>query len=78
MAVTDTTADSVDQGNHVFQRMGDHMAQEQIIAEIGRRLSVIAKLEAAVEANRTRADRLRQSILSQAFNGKLLSNGARG
>lgn len=52
--------------------------QEQIVAEVERRLSVIDELEATVEANLARADRLRQSILSQAFNGKLLSNGARG
>jgi len=52
--------------------------QKEIVAEVERRLSVIEELEAAVEANLTRADRLRQSILSQAFNGKLLSNGARG
>ena len=42
--------------------------QQEIVAEVERRLSVIDKLEAAVEANLTRADRLRQSILSQAFN----------
>jgi|CXWL01.1.fsa_nt_gi type I restriction enzyme S subunit len=47
--------------------------QEQIIAEVERRLSVIEELEAAVEANLTRADRLRQSILSQAFSGRLNS-----
>ena len=46
--------------------------QEQIVAEVERRLSVIDELEATVEANLTRADRLRQSILSQAFSGKLV------
>ena len=46
--------------------------QEQIVAEVERRLSVIDELEAAVEANLIRADRLRQSILSQAFSGRLL------
>jgi type I restriction enzyme S subunit len=46
--------------------------QEQIVAEVDRRLSVIEELEAAVLANLTRADRLRQSILSQAFSGKLV------
>ena len=30
------------------------------------------ELEAAVEVNLTRADRLRQSILSQAYSGRLL------
>ena len=47
--------------------------QEEIVAEVERRLSVIDELETAVEANLTRSDRLRQSILSQAFSGKLSS-----
>ena len=46
--------------------------QHRIVAEVDRRLSVIDELEAAVEVNLTRADRLRQSILSQAFSGRLL------
>jgi type I restriction enzyme, S subunit len=46
--------------------------QKQIIAEVERRLSVIEELEAAVEANLTRADRLRQSILKRAFEGELI------
>jgi type I restriction enzyme S subunit len=46
--------------------------QQQIVAEVERRLSVIEELEATTEANLTRADRLRQSILSQAFSGRLL------
>lgn len=45
--------------------------QRQIVAEVARRLSVIDELEATVEANLTRADRLRQSILNQAFSGRL-------
>jgi type I restriction enzyme, S subunit len=52
--------------------------QHQIVSEVERRLSIIEELEGGVELNLIRADRLRQSILSQAFNGKLLSNGARG
>ncbi|MBX9657826.1 MAG: restriction endonuclease subunit S [Nitrospiraceae bacterium] len=47
--------------------------QETIIEEVERRLSVIEELEAAVQANLTRANRLRQSILQRAFNGDLLS-----
>ena len=47
--------------------------QGQIIAEVERRLSVIEALETAVEANLTRADRLRQSVLKNAFSGKLFS-----
>ena len=46
--------------------------QHRIVGEVDRRLSVIEELEAAVQANLTRADRLRQSILSQAFSGCLL------
>ncbi len=47
--------------------------QQAIVAEVERRLSVIDELEATVEANLTRADRLRQSILQRAFSGKLVS-----
>ena len=50
--------------------------QVAIVADVERRLSVIDELEAAVEANLARADRLRQSVLGQAFSGRLhLSNG---
>lgn len=45
--------------------------QQQIVVEVERRLSVLEKLEAAVEANLTRADRLRQSTLRSAFSGQL-------
>ena len=46
--------------------------QRRIVAELERRLSVIQQAEATVEANLTRAERLRQSILKQAFSGKLV------
>ena len=46
--------------------------QRRIVAEVDRRLSVIQQAEAAVEANLARAERLRQSILKQAFSGKLV------
>ena len=46
--------------------------QHRIVAEVDRRLSVVQQTEAAVEANLTRAERLRQSILKQAFSGKLV------
>ncbi len=49
------------------------MAEQcRIVAEVDRRLSVIQQAEATVEANLTRAERLRQSILKQAFSGKLV------
>ncbi|MCZ6672543.1 MAG: restriction endonuclease subunit S [Verrucomicrobia bacterium] len=51
--------------------------QQEIVAEVERRLSVIEKLEAEVTSNLKRADRLRQSILQQAFQGNLASNGVR-
>lgn len=42
--------------------------QNQIIAEIDRRLSVTEELEAAIETSLKRAERLRQTILQQAFS----------
>ena len=50
--------------------------QEKIVAEVERRLSVIHELEATVETNLTRADRLRRSILSKAFSGGLTKHAA--
>jgi len=46
--------------------------QERIVAEVERRLSVVEKAEAAVEANMKRAERMRQAILRRAFEGKLV------
>ncbi len=46
--------------------------QRRIVAEVERRLSVVQQAEAAVEASLARAERLRQSILKQAFSGKLV------
>ena len=46
--------------------------QQQIISEVDQRLSVITQLEAIVEANLKRAERLRQSILKEAFAGRLV------
>jgi type I restriction enzyme S subunit len=45
--------------------------QKRIVAEVERRISVVEELEAVVSANLQRANRLRQSILQQAFSGKL-------
>ncbi|MCP4542487.1 MAG: hypothetical protein GY832_35655 [Chloroflexi bacterium] len=47
--------------------------QHRIVEEVERRLSVVAALEAAIEANLRRAKRLRQSILKRAFEGRLVS-----
>ena len=46
--------------------------QRRIVAEVERRLSVIQQAEAAVEVGLKRAERLRQSILKEAFAGKLV------
>ncbi len=46
--------------------------QVQIVAEVEQRLSIVTQLEAIVEANLKRADRLRQSILKEAFAGRLV------
>jgi type I restriction enzyme S subunit len=42
--------------------------QQQIVLEVERRLSVIDELEATVQANLNRANRLRQSILARVFS----------
>ena len=46
--------------------------QRRIVAEVERRLPVAQQAEAAVEASLARAERLRQSILKQAFSGRLV------
>ena len=46
--------------------------QHRIVTEVERRLSVIQQAESTVEASLKRAERLRQSILKQAFSGKLV------
>ena len=50
--------------------------QHRIVAEVERHLSVIQKAEAAVDAGLKRAERLRQSILKQAFSGQLVPQDA--
>ena len=46
--------------------------QRRIVAEVERRLSVVQQAEATVEVSLARAERLRQSILKQAFSGRLV------
>jgi len=46
--------------------------QRRIVAEVERRLSAVEVMEAAVEANLKRAERLRQAILKRAFEGRLV------
>ncbi|MBI5103129.1 MAG: restriction endonuclease subunit S [Nitrospirae bacterium] len=47
--------------------------QLTITAEVDRRLSLVREVETQVDANLTRAERLRQSILKKAFLGGLVS-----
>lgn len=47
-------------------------AQDLIVAEIERRLSVTDSLEANIAHSLKRAERLRQSVLKRAFEGKLV------
>ncbi|MFZ2207115.1 MAG: restriction endonuclease subunit S [Porticoccaceae bacterium] len=46
--------------------------QIRLVSEVDRRLSLVTEVEAQVDANYKRAERLRQSILSNAFSGQLL------
>jgi len=46
--------------------------QRQIIGEVERRLSIVEEAEAQIDANLKRSNRLRQSILKRAFEGKLV------
>jgi type I restriction enzyme S subunit len=47
--------------------------QHRIVAEVERRLSVVDELETVVDRSLKRAERLRQSILKHAFEGKLVA-----
>jgi type I restriction enzyme S subunit len=47
-----------------------YVEQQRIVAEVDRRLTILLETEAQVDANFRRAERLRQSILSQAFSSK--------
>ena len=46
--------------------------QNAIVEEVDRRLSVVSQLETIIEINLKRAERLRQSILREAFMGRLV------
>jgi type I restriction enzyme S subunit len=46
--------------------------QRRIVAEVERRLSVAQEVESTVAASLRRAERLRQSILKRAFEGRLI------
>jgi type I restriction enzyme S subunit len=46
--------------------------QRRIIAEVERRLTVVAEWEGTIAANLAYAGRLRQAVLKQAFEGRLV------
>ena len=46
--------------------------QRRIVTEVENRLSILDKLEVAIMANLKRAERLRQAVLKQAFEGELV------
>ena len=50
--------------------------QEQIVSELERCLSIADEVETTIVFELTRAERLRQSILTQAFSGKLVPQDA--
>ena len=65
---------NIPENNHKFNSLLPPLPeQHRIVAEVERRLSVIEELEAVVKTNLQRAQRLRQSILQQAFSGKLVN-----
>jgi type I restriction enzyme S subunit len=47
--------------------------QRELIAEVARQSAVIAELDSAIKRQLTRADRLRSSILADAYAGRLAS-----
>ena len=51
--------------------------QHRIVAEVERRLSVVAEVEATVAVNLARAGRLRQAVLKRALEGQLVPQDAR-
>ncbi|MCA0350657.1 MAG: restriction endonuclease subunit S [Chloroflexi bacterium] len=63
--------------NNVIIPLPPLAEQARIVAEVERRLSVVQALEATLEANLARAERLRQSILKQAFSGQLVPQDPR-
>ena len=69
-----TTVPAIRKGDveSIALRLPPLAEQTRIVAEVERRLSVVEGLEAAMTANLQRATRLRQSVLKQAFAGKML------
>ena len=59
--------------NHLPIPLSPTAEQHRLVAEVERRLSVVAALEASVVAALARAGRLRQAVLKQAFEGRLVA-----
>jgi type I restriction enzyme S subunit len=57
----------------IFISLPPLVEQNEIVVEIDRRLSVTEELETTIETNLKRAERLRQTILQQAFSGGLVN-----
>lgn len=49
--------------------------QQRTVAEVDRRFTRVRGVESQIEANSLRSDRLRQSILAEAFSGRHLRKG---
>lgn len=69
-----TTRDfvSISKQYKLFLVIPPFLEQEKVVEEVELRLSVIDQLEKTIDSNLKRAGKLRQSILKQAFEGKLV------
>jgi type I restriction enzyme S subunit len=63
---------SADKFSTVVVPLPPLLEQLQIVAEVERRLSIADEIESTLDAELKRAERLRQSILKRAFEGKLV------
>lgn len=63
---------SADKFSRVEVSLPPLLEQHRIVNELDRRLTLLRETEAQVYANLRRAERLRQSILHQAFAGRML------
>ena len=58
--------------SHILIPLPPYLEQQKIVEEIERRFSIADRVEEIVDQNLKRAERLRQSILNKAFEGKLV------
>ena len=71
-AVNQASINQMDVGNALIPIPGDIVLQEQIVSVIERYLSVCASIEQSIDISLQQAEALRQSILKQAFEGRLV------